>query len=473
MMLTQDFKGTFSPFAEDEASSFRLAQEDCPWEVAEGENVAWDTATMGETSAANDDVEVDDIVAQYFGDVRRFPLLSRAEEQALWRRIERCKARVHHALLTSPVALPTLQEVWQQIERDDLPLQQIFDLAADADPNALRTRLAQALAKLQELAGHYQQLTLCDQARREQAPRAPRQERVRLWRRWIAVCDTLPLQSHVYKTLRAALEVAKRTTPENTALRTAGDICQRAQAALEQVQAQMLRANLRLVIYMANRYRGHGLPLLDLVQEGNMGLMHALEKFDPSRGLKFVTYAHWWVRQAISRALVEQQRTVRLPNHVVERQHKLRTAYNRLWNVHGRAPSVQELSLTLQCTTREVEELVAAGQPIVRLHMPLTEDGAMLADILVDMDAPKAEERVAEEQLHHRLAACLASLPEREALILRLRYGLETDHQHTLKEIGDLLGVSRERVRQLEKLALDKLRQPHHSALLADFTAVA
>ena len=262
MMLTQDFKGTFSPFAEDEASSFRLAQEDCPWEAAEEENVAWNTAAMGETSAANDDIEVDDIVAQYFGDVRRFPLLSRAEEQALWRRIERCKARVHHALLTSPVALPTLQEVWQQIERDDLPLQQIFDLAADADPNALRTRLAQALAKLQELAGHYQQLTLCDQARREQAPPAPRQERVRLWRRWIAVCDTLPLQSHVYKTLRAALEVAKRTTPENTALRTAGDICQRAQAALEQVQAQMLRANLRLVIYMANRYRGHGLPSL-------------------------------------------------------------------------------------------------------------------------------------------------------------------------------------------------------------------
>jgi RNA polymerase sigma factor (sigma-70 family) len=134
---------------------------------------------------------------------------------------------------------------------------------------------------------------------------------------------------------------------------------------------------------------------------------------------------------------------------------------------------VQELSLTLQWTAREVEDLVAAGQPIARLHMPLTEDGAMLADILVDAHAPNAEERVAEEQLQRRLADCLASLPEREALILRLRYGLETDHQHTLREIGDLLGVSRERVRQLEKLALDKLRQPHNSALLAGFTEVA
>ena len=473
MMLTQDFPVTFSPLADDEASSFRLAQEDCSWEAAEEEHVAWDTDAMAEASAANDNIEVDDIVAQYFGDVRRFPLLSRAEEQALWRRIERCKARVRHALLTSPVALPTLQEMWQQMACHALPLQQIVDLDADADPHALRSRLAQALSKLQELAGRYQQLASCDQAQREQAPGARRQERVRLWRRWIAVCDTLPLQSHVYNTLRAALEVAQRTTPENAALRTAGAVCRRAQAALEQAQAQMLRANLRLVIYVANRYRGHGLPLLDLVQEGNMGLMRALEKFDASRGLKFVTYAHWWVRQAISRALVEQQRTVRLPNHVVERQNKLRATYNRLWNVHGRAPSVQDLSLTLQWTAREVEDLVAAGQPIARLHTPLTEDGAMLADILVDIHAPKAEERVAEEQLQRRLADCLASLPEREALILRLRYGLETDHQHTLKEIGDLLGVSRERVRQLEKLALDKLRQPHHSALLADFTEVA
>jgi DNA-directed RNA polymerase sigma subunit (sigma70/sigma32) len=155
--------------------------------------------------------------------------------------------------------------------RHALPLQQIVDLDADADPNALCSRLAQALSKLQELAGRYQQLASCDQAQREQAPRALRQERVRLWRRWIAVCDTLPLQNHVYNTLRAALEAAQRTAPENTALRTADDICQRAQAALEQVQAQMLRANLRLVIYMANRYRGHGLPLLDLVQEAIWG----------------------------------------------------------------------------------------------------------------------------------------------------------------------------------------------------------
>jgi RNA polymerase primary sigma factor len=235
----------------------------------------------------------------------------------------------------------------------------------------------------------------------------------------------------------------------------------------------MLHANLRLVIYVANRYRNRGMPLLDLVQEGNIGLMRALEKFEPSRGFKFVTYAHWWVRQAISRALVEQQHTVRLPNHVVERQNKLRATYNQLWDVHGRAPSVQELSLALQWTPQEVEDLAAVGQPIARLYKPLTENGGVLADILEDVHAPKPDELVAEDQLHSRLAQCLASLPEREALILRLRYGLETGHPHTLQEIGEHLGVSRERIRQLEKLALDKLRQPQRRALLADFAEVA
>jgi RNA polymerase primary sigma factor len=234
----------------------------------------------------------------------------------------------------------------------------------------------------------------------------------------------------------------------------------------------MLRANLRLVIHVANHYRGRGVPFLDLIQEGNIGLMRALDKFEPQRGLKFVTYAHWWVRQAVGRATTEQYRTVRLPNHVVERQSKLRSAADRLWSVYGRTPNVQELSTALGWTPQEVEDLLAAGQPIARLHQPLTEDGSVLADILEDVQAPKPEELVAEDQLHYHLAQCLADLPAREALILRLRYGLETDHPHSLKEIGDILGLSRERVRQLEQLALNKLRRSQHSASLADFARV-
>jgi RNA polymerase primary sigma factor len=266
--------------------------------------------------------------------------------------------------------------------------------------------------------------------------------------------------------------MAPRATPDDRAWRAAHRAWTRARHELEQAKAEMLRANLRLVIHVANHYRGRGVPFLDLIQEGNIGLMRALDKFEPQRGLKFVTYAHWWVRQAVGRATTEQYRTVRLPNHVVERQSKLRSAADRLWGVYGRTPNVQELSAALGWTPREVEDLLAAGQPIARLYQPLTEDGNVLADILEDVQAPKPEELVAEDQLHHHLAQCLADLPDREALILRLRYGMETDHPHSLKEIGDILGLSRERVRQLEQLALNKLRRSHHSTMLADFAHV-
>jgi RNA polymerase primary sigma factor len=197
--------------------------------------------------------------------------------------------------------------------------------------------------------------------------------------------------------------------------------------------------------------------------------MRALDKFEPQRGLKFVTYAHWWVRQAITRAISEQRRTVRLPSHVVERQQKLRTMHNTLWQVSGRAPSVPELSAALGWTPIEVVELRQAGQAVLRLHQPITEDGGLLADILEDPQAAPPEDGILEAQCHRRLAECLARRPAREATILRLRYGLETGHPHSLQEIGALLGLSRERIRQVEKMALEKLRQPHQRARLAEF----
>jgi RNA polymerase primary sigma factor len=220
----------------------------------------------------------------------------------------------------------------------------------------------------------------------------------------------------------------------------------------------MLQANLRLVIHVAKHYCGRGIPLLDLIQEGNLGLIRAVEKFEPRRGVKFVTYAHWWVRQAISRVIIEQARIVRLPNYVMDRRNKLRTTARRLWHTYHTVPSAQELSQALGWTAEEIVHLQMVGQPIIGLNVPLAEDGPVLADVLEDTGCEPPEERYAEAQLHQLLQECLQTLPAREACILRLRFGLESSHVHTLQETAHILGLSRERVRQLEHQALETLR---------------
>ncbi len=418
--------------------------------------------------------EFDNLVARYFGDVRQFALLNRNQEKELWQAIEAAQMRVRRALCTSPVALITLTRLWHQVELEEIPLDQVLCDVTEDSQGERCARFGETVVLLQELATQLRKLRVRCRATSRSAVkrRALRQQSVALWQQWIAAWESLTLHSSVYDALRLALRVALEATPRDPALRATHTFWMHAHGQLTQAKTQMLRANLRLVIHVANRYRGRGVPFLDLIQEGNIGLMRALEKFEYRRGLKFVTYAHWWVRQAISRAITEQYRTVRLTNHVVERKNKLRSVGDRLWDMHGRAPNAEELSMELGWTSKEVEELMLAVQPIMRLHQPVADDGSMLTDILEGDQAPKPDEMLAEEQLQRRLADCLASLTDRESFILRLRYGLEADHPHTLQEIADILGLSRERVRQLERQAFEKLRQPHRSALLADFVAV-
>lgn len=426
-----------------------------------------------ESSAAHTGTrsEADNLVAQYLGDVRRYPLLNRAEERALWERIEHAKARLRRALCTTPIAFGVLSRLVQQVIHDELPVQRVVRPVGDApvEPAVLQSRLAEALQTLRQVQSAFQQRRSQRQHTTPTVRQQRRRTRLQLGQRWLATWEALDLHPEVYETLRSDLESAWHAQPDNAPLRRAYTAAWHARQRLEQAKAQMLQANLRLVIHVANRYRNRGLPFLDLIQEGNMGLMRALEKFEPERGLKFVTYAHWWIRQAISRALTEQPRTVRLPSHIMERKSKLRDASNRLWMVHGRAPSLQELSAELQWSPQEVEDLLTAVQPIIRLQQPRTEGEIMPLELLEDEQAVHPEERINEDQLHHRVTECLARLTDREALILRQRYGLGDDQAHTLQEIADVLGLSRERVRQLEKQALEKLRQPQCSTLLADF----
>lgn len=446
------------------------------WSEMDGEEIAIDLSGEETDRSPEKDEEFDNLVARYFSDVRRFSLLSRSEEKELWQRIERAHVRAHRALFTSPTALPTLIRLWNQVALGEIPLERVLVDVGNTpeEKNEWRTQFRASVVYLEELEGQLRELRSkrCVATRSSRRRRAVRQQRAKLLREWIETCEKLGLRSSVFDIIRIALESAVRTRPNELVLRMAHSTVAQTRRRLGQAKTEMIRSNLRLVIHVANRYRGRGVPFLDLIQEGNIGLMRALDKFEHRRGLKFVTYAHWWVRQAISRAITEQYRTVRLPNHVVERKNKLRNAADRLWGAKGRPATPYELSVELGWTPQEVEELQSAVQPIVRLQQPVAEDGSVLADILEDHQAQKPEDRMAEEQLQKCLADCLSSLTDREAFILRLRYGLDCEHAHTLQEIADILGLSRERVRQLERQAFDKLRQPHRSALLADFASV-
>lgn len=449
--------------------------DDAEWtEVdSEEETMGLDSETEKKKSASDD--EFDNLVARYFSDVRQFSLLNRDEEKDLWFRIERAHQQVRRALYMSPVTLPALTRLRRQLDLNEIPLKQVLLDPGDTEEETAERhdQFIARVTRLHELSGQLHKLrtqcrdTSCSMAKR----RTLRKKRVKLWHQWIDTCEAIELHPQVYETIRTALDATHHYEADNHVAHVAYHAWSQAQRRLTLAKAQMTRSNLRLVIHVANRYRGRGVPFLDLIQEGNIGLMRALEKFEHRRGLKFVTYAHWWVRQAISRAITEQYRTVRLPNHVVERKNKLRTAADRLWGVNGRPANIQELSDELGWRPREVEDLQSAVQPIVRLQQPVAEDGSILADILEDHQAPKPYELLAEDQLHHCIATCLSSLSEREAFILRLRFGIETEQAHTLQEIADILGLSRERVRQLERQAFEKLRQPHRSALLSDFAS--
>jgi len=465
-----------TPLAYGGVQSTRGLLRNGAWEKVAAEEETGERVTAVEEALEESDTEIEDLVLQYFGDIRRFTLLSREEERALWQRIERERRRLRRALYTSPIGLQTLSRIWRQVQAERIPLHHVVKMEALSthDRDTRYAHVEQSLRQLQALAPRLWHLNKRPQPTPRSAPerRAMRQKRLCVWQEWIAIWEALQLHSGMYDAMHFALDVAYHAQPHNPALYAASRAWKRAQRELEQTKAQMLRANLRLVIYVAKRYRHRGVPFLDLIQEGNIGLMRALDKFEPQRGLKFVTYAHWWVRQAVTRATVEQHSSIRLPSYMVDRRSKLRATREKLGQVYGRVPNAQELSTALGWTPHKVEALQGIKPVFVRLHEPVTGDGRRLEEAMEDERTPQPDICVAYTQLRQRVVASLADLPEREAQLLRLRFGLDTDHPHSLQEIGTLFGLSRERVRQLEKLTLEKLRLSASAAVLADFAEV-
>ena len=399
--------------------------------------------------------ERDTLVARYCGEVRQYALLSVAEEHALWAQIEHCKVRGRRALYMSPVALATLTQRGQQ---------------ASAQQDTLRTPCAAALDALTTLHAALQALQTQRRAGCGAASerRALREACAGHWHQWLAIWETLGLPASIQTAIQEALDDALHAQPASPALRAASTAWSRAQRALAGAKTRMLQANLRLVIAVARRYRHRGLPLLDLIQEGNLGLMRALEKFEPQRGLKLSTYAHWWIRQAVRRAVGTQSALIHIPEYMSLSAGAVVRSRRALTVALGHPPTAVEMAQHLAMPVERVERSVTPVAASVSLDQPLAaEDNRTLNALLADPHASTSYEALVQQDLTAHLHRALDDLAPREAEVMRRRFGLHGKPSEPLRQIGAALHLSHERVRQIEAVALAKLR--HQSAPLGVF----
>jgi RNA polymerase primary sigma factor len=385
-----------------------------------------DLVPEGEVSSSSHDP-----LEMHFRKMTTFRLLSREDEHSLARRLEKADLAMTRALLGSSEGRLVLMDVARALRDRETRIEDV-----ERNPSeGLLDRIESAVARAESFATH---------TRTRARPPA----------------RGLRLHPRVVRELVRELQEVATRQPRNAQLRRTLKEIDRARREGEAVTAELVQSNLRIVVTFARRYRG--MPLVDLIQEGNLGLLRAVDKFDHRRGLRFSTYAAWWIRHALGRALADQSKMIRLPVHLTGAVQRVRRVQDRLQRENGRVATLDEIATRTGLPVEQVRRALDVVAQPVSLETPVSgsgdRDGSELGDFVIDTSTPPADELVAQTELHVETKALLSELPEREAEIIRLRFGLGGGAQRTLEEIGARLSLSRERARQLERDALKKLR---------------
>ena len=391
-----------------------------------------------------------DIIRQYLQQIGKVPLLKPAQERELCARIEAAQHELAAALLVDAETRRRLTELYDAVRARQLDIDDVMQ-SRDGRPLRRRdvTRAVEALTRARRQASAVERLD-ATAGRNSPAHRGSLDARADRLVASLAGATTGML-------IRPALleELAERISEaagEYAAVRVREKLW-----ALRALKRSLMEANLRLVVSIAKRYQHSALPLLDLIQEGNLGLIKAVDRFQYRRGFKFSTYATWWIRQAITRAIIDTGRTIRLPAHVVERLNRIAAARRALVRSLGRDPTVTEIATHLRIPADKVVLTLGADVPLTSLDSPVAED-AVFGELVADTRTSTPEAAFLSQDARRRVATALTSLPEREREVIELRFGLRNAHGQTLQEIADRFGVTKERVRQIEKRALERLR---------------
>jgi RNA polymerase primary sigma factor len=464
-----------------------------------------------EAGETEDSSAPDDALGLYLRQMGAIPLLSREQELALAQRLEKARQRYRRAALLNWRTLHKVVEMFERVMAGQLPVDPHIDVVTTLglSREQILARMPHNIATLKNVlqkAGDTFRAFLSERsgARRSKLRRdlwcklvksyrlaeelSPRIEMLDKW------TDELVLVSAEMTALSDAIDQGdrsaadrERSTRQNKQLR---DLMQAAQTTSEdlermvvvllarrqkyqQARRELAEGNLRLVVSIAKRYRGRGLPFSDLIQEGNRGLMRAVDKYEHRLGFKFGTYATWWIRQGITRALADHARTVRVPCHQVGTLAAIERVRGELSVQNGREPTVEEIAAALGVTPEETQSLRVVSRHPVSLHEPLGGDGERaLEDFLDDPDATNPGREVDQHLLRERIGEVLRSLTPREREVIELRFGLRDGHPRTLEEVARTYGITRERIRQIEARGLLKLRQPMRRERLADFAEV-